>query len=277
MRLGDFSSFIEMATTLNIALVAIEYVKTYTNVLCSQVFNFHDFINSSFSKCEETLVDKNTLEHISPNDIDGRSTNSLIEAVKRKREKIIEEIKEEKASFKDKIKSVCEAKNISSVSLWHFFLGVTGLFLIGIEDHFALTKAVWGCLIILTIIYSVWGWIAKEKKRDSVFSDYSSLRHTIIYFSTGLIISIVVAYCGCVDSFFDSIWDWAMPLTLFIMYCNFVAAVVKVWVKSQTVKNEIKESCSKIQKECDELKSTVDGLTSISDISKKLGVDAPQK
>lgn len=278
MRLADFSSFIEVATTLNIALVAIEYVKTYTNVLCSQVFNFQDFINSSFSKCEESLVDKNTLEHLSPDDVNGRSTNNLIEEAKREREKIVERIKEKKAFFKDKIKLVCEAKNISSVSLWHFFLGLTGLFVVGIEDHIAFTKPLWGCLIVFTIIYSVWGWIAKDKNHDSAFFDYSSLRHTIIYFSGALLISIIVSvFCGYVNVFFNSIWDWAMPLTLFIMYCNFIAAVIKVWIKAQTVKNEIKESCSQIQKECKDLKDAVDKLISLSDISKQLGVDAPQK
>lgn len=278
MRLADFSSFIEVATTLNIALVAIEYVKTYTNVLCSQVFNFQDFINSSFSKCEESLVDKNTLEHLSPDNINGCSTNSLIEKAKRDREKIVERIKEEKASFKDKIKLVCEAQNISSVSLWHFFLGLTGLFFVGIENYIALIKSVWGCMIVFSIIYSVCGWIAKDKKRDSAFFDYSSLRHSIIYFLGALIISIIVSvFCGCVNVFFDSIWDWAMPLTLFIMYCNFIAAVIKVWIKAQTVKNEIRESCSQIQRECEGLMNTVDRLTSLSDISKQLGVDAPQK
>lgn len=96
MRLADFSSFIEVATTLNIALVAIEYVKTYTNVLCSQVFNFQDFINKSFVKCEKILVDRMTLEHIPSVSVEGRSTNSLIEKAKRDREKLKKKLKTRK-------------------------------------------------------------------------------------------------------------------------------------------------------------------------------------
>lgn len=35
MMLSDFSPMIELAVTLNIAFVAVEYVKSYTNAVCN--------------------------------------------------------------------------------------------------------------------------------------------------------------------------------------------------------------------------------------------------
>ncbi len=277
MRLADFSSFIEVATTLNIALVAIEYVKTYTNVLCSQVFNFQDFINKSFVKCEKILVDRMTLEHIPSVSVEGRSTNSLIEKAKRDREKIEEKIEDEKGRFNNKIKSVCEAKNISSVGLWHFLLGLVALYVIGIagDTETAVMKSIWCCMIVCTIVYSVVGWLSKEESENNVFCNYSSLRHSIVYFVLALGISLLVSIFCCVNGFFYSIWDWFLPVTLPFIYSNFLAAVIKVWGKAHAIKNEIKESSDEIQNNCSKLKAEVDSLLTVCSISNRLGVESP--
>ena len=50
MMLSDFSPMIELAVTLNIAFVAVEYVKSYTNAVCNQLFNFAEYLKQSFDE-----------------------------------------------------------------------------------------------------------------------------------------------------------------------------------------------------------------------------------
>lgn len=76
---------------MSIAFVAVEYVKSYTSILCERFFKFQDFVEQSFKECRDILTDKETLEHICPIDIEGRSTNTAIEDAKRKNESLTKE------------------------------------------------------------------------------------------------------------------------------------------------------------------------------------------
>ena len=41
MEINDFSAVIELIATISVAFVAVEYVKSYTNILCERFFNFN--------------------------------------------------------------------------------------------------------------------------------------------------------------------------------------------------------------------------------------------
>lgn len=274
MELTNFSSLIEVATTLSIAFVAIEYVKSYTKVLCNQVFQFHEFITDSFGECAQTLVDEETLEHIDAHQIDGKSTINLIEKVKRNREILNNKIEEEQNKFKNKIENVCEAKNISSVSLWLFFYGIVALFLIGINIPSNTEHVFWSILTLCSFIYAISGWISKTENK-SFFVNFASLRHAIVFFALALLISILVSSLWCVKlvPYINEFWEKMLILSIVLMYSNFIAAVIKVWINATSVKREISEMSNKLKKECSNLQKEIDRLLSVSECSNLLNLN----
>lgn len=269
MGISNFSSLIEVATTLSIALVAIEYVKTYTKVLCNQVFKFQDYICSSFRECMQILVDKETLEHIQPTNIEGMSTNNMIERLKRSREKLSNEINREKEKFEKDIELICEAKNISSISLWLFLYGLTALFIIGIEETNIISHSFWIYLTIFTIIYAILGWGLKIKC-IKWFSDFSSLRHSILCFTFAAIFSLVVEKFIFQLSLSDFWWNIFLSISVIFMYSNFIAAVIIVWRKAMAVKRGIKESSDKLKTQCEDLQKEVNQLLNVNNIREQL-------
>lgn len=275
MELNDFSSLIEVAVALNIAFVAVEYVKTYTKVLCNQVFKLHDFIAASYMECMQSLVDEETLSHIRPNKIgENKNTNNLIEKAKREREKIRKEIDTEKETFSLKIENVCEAKNVSAISLWLFFYGLVALFLFGLKLNPCREHIFWSFLSLSTFIYVLIGWFFNNKSK-SVFQDYSSLRHAIIWFLIVLIICLIpTLFLGSyLSPIIDYIWQFVLFLSLFLMYSNFVAAVIKVWNKADNIRKEIKASSEQIKNRCSTLQEDVNKLINVNEVCDLLDLE----
>lgn len=276
MGINDFSSFIEVAATLNIALVAIEYVKTYTRVLCNQVFKFQVFIEESFQGCLDILIDKETLDHISDVEVGGKSTLHVIEGVKRKREQLVDRIDAKKKEFNDKIELTCEAKNVSSISLWLFLYGLSGLYIMGFADS-GFLKSVWGCLTFFTLLYSCFGWCADDKNcSGSKLKDFSSLRHSIVFFVLALVISLILSFFvhGLVG-FFTLAWPYFLPVTPLFMYSNFIFAVVKIWKNATDIKKDIESSSKDIKDECLGLTDEANQLIAVNDLNSRLAVDEP--
>ena len=106
MMLNDFSPMIELAVTLNIAFVAVEYVKSYTNAVCNQLFNFADYLKQSFEECRSLLVDEITLNSIPNTEINGKSIAGQVEQAKISREKITSDIKHELTTIQLRIEKI---------------------------------------------------------------------------------------------------------------------------------------------------------------------------
>lgn len=276
MELNDFSSLIEVGVTLNIAFVAVEYVKSYTRVLCNQVFKLQEFISVSFNDCIKILVDEETLAHIQPNKIgENKNTNNLIEKAKRTREIIKKEIDTEKAKFDEKIENVCEAKNVSSISLWLFFYGLTALFLCGCEMPHQMEHTFWTFLSILTILYSIMGWFVHTNQKN-VWIDFSSLRHAIIYFWISFVFCIIFVgvFHTRIFLIIEIVWQNILFLSLIWMFSNFVASVIMIWNKADAVRKEIDKSSKQIQAKCTNLQKDVDRLINVNELCAQLEIES---
>ena len=242
MMINDFSPMIELAVTLNIAFVAVEYVKSYTNAVCNQLFNFGQFLKDAYGECKSLLVDDITLNSIRVSDINGKSIASEIEKAKITREKITSEINDDLQSFKLKVEKVCQSKCISSVSLWLFLYGLSFLFCMGldsiVEEECIKMFILW--LTIFTFVYTILGWSIGEKGYKKSFFDFTSLRHAICSFVIGLCLSILLTYiCLQADKFVCS-FSLIVVLGVLYMYSNFIVSSIMVWLKASKVKDEIK-------------------------------------
>lgn len=90
MEISNFSSLIEVGVALNIACVAIEYVKSYNDVLCNQVFNLEHKIETAVKECRSKLnevMDVTTLTNLPNTVIGGRNTEVLKQRLLRSRER----------------------------------------------------------------------------------------------------------------------------------------------------------------------------------------------
>ena len=58
MTINDFSALIQLSATMSIAFVAVEYVKSYTDILCEKLFKFHDFVQAAFKECRAAQAEQ---------------------------------------------------------------------------------------------------------------------------------------------------------------------------------------------------------------------------
>lgn len=272
MMINDFSPMIELAVTLNIAFVAVEYVKSYTNAVCNQLFNFGQFLKDAYGECKSLLVDDITLNSIRVSDINGKSIASEIEKAKITREKISSEINDDLQSFKLKVEKVCQSKCISSVSLWLFLYGLSFLFCMGldsiVEEECIKMFILW--LTIFTFVYTILGWSIGEKGYKKCFFDFTSLRHAICSFVIGLCLSILLTYiCLQADKFVCS-FSLIVVLGVLYMYSNFIVSSIMVRLKASKVKDEIKTNANAYKDKCKKLRHDVDQLLAINEVELKI-------
>lgn len=271
LSLSEFSSVIELAATLNIAFVAIEYVKTYTKVLCNQVFDLKHFIEQVFQECESTLPDLGTLSTIPHMTVNNHNVNEMVEKLKRDRELLQQDIDKTQKQYKEKIDDVCEAKNVSSISLFLFFVGVSGLFLLGIEKYYqAIVRCLWSMFSICSLLYCLAGWICSEKPKNR-FVNFESLRHAIIAFVIVFVLSLLaLLWSSPIDSAILIIWNWLLPISVLLSFSNFIIASVKIWYKAHDAKDKIKESQKQIIDKCKDLASKAESMISVNNLANDL-------
>lgn len=276
MNISDFTALIQLGATLNIAFVAVEYAKAYTVTLAEKVFKFQDFIVRSFDNCQ--LVDRDTLNHLEPSTIDGQSTVSQIEKVKREREKLSEEIESTKQSLNGQIHVLCETKSLSTLSLWLFLYSVLALFQAGVEEKYAATHIFWTFFTLCTLIYVSLGWILGEKEKQIKCLDFVQLRHCIIYFCLLWAICFIVALAvqknesSNLHIAISSYWNLILIVSAILPFANFIAFIVKIRVKAKIIRINIEERAKKINVKCIQLGNAAHALISVSQVSAELKI-----
>lgn len=272
MILSDFSPMIELAVTLNIAFVAVEYVKSYTNAICNQLFNFAQYLKESFEECKSLLVDDITLNSIHDSKINGNSISGEIEKAKIAKEKLSKEMGVELHNFALKIEKVCQAKSISSVSLWLFLYGLTYLFCMGIDSLVAESNikifSVW--LTIFTFIYTLFGWSIGEKGYKKCCLDFTSLRHGLVSYVIALIFATLLTVLGFYFSFMLECFTTIFIFSVLYMYSNFVVSSIMIWKRASKVKREIRDIANGFKSRCNQLKRDVDKLLAVNELEFKI-------
>lgn len=266
---------IELAVALNIAFVTVEYVKSYTNAVCNQLFNFAQFLRESFDECRTVLVDDITLNSIHDSKINGNSIAGEIERVKIAKEKLSREMNMELHDFSLKIEKVCQSKSISSVSLWLFLYGLAYLFCMGVNSIVAEIniKSYIICLTLFTIVYTALGWSVGEKGYRRWLLDFTSLRHSIVSFAVAVSISLILTVFGSFHTIPESVFSIVLIVSVLYMYSNFVVSSIMVWERASKVKREIKDNTDNFKIKCGNLKEDVDKLLAVNALELKIERD----
>lgn len=263
---------------MSIAFVAVEYVKSYTSILCERFFKFQDFVEQSFKECCDILTDKETLEHICPIDIEGRSTNTAIEDAKRKNESLTKEIEKAEETKKEEVAMSCQARSMSSLCFFIFLFNTMLLFIGGIENivpQFTHIYSIIFCSFIC--IYIIIGWCIGEVEKPMRFCDFSSLRHSIYGFLiiTGLsiIASLVIIRNNCLSINIDSFWWYILIGSILCSYMNFIIFVIKIGKKAALFKEKVNAAKNELKGKCERAQREVEDLLATSRVSAKLKAD----
>lgn len=276
MQICDFVSWIQLSATLNIAFVAIEYVKSYAKVIYEQVFNISNTLEAHFAPCLETLGDEETVNHLIPRTIENHNTSSQIEKVKREREILTNKISSSKESILKETNAKCNTRSTSSLSLFVFLYSLYGLFLAGIEQAtMSYTHAIWSILTFGAVIYSVFGWICGERKIKAPALNFASLWHpvvaSIILLAIAIIISCEFTYFS--SAFVEEIWPVVLFASLVIMYLNFIIFISNIGVKARQIRKTIQDSAKPIKEECNNWKGQLDQLLTLEELHNGLNAE----
>jgi hypothetical protein len=272
MAIDDFSAIIELAATLSIAFVAVEYIKSFTHALCEKFFDYETFIEEAFGRCLSLLPDRATLNHIEPITIDGKSTNTRIEKVKRKNEALIEKIAEQKDNMKVEFSQQCQTFSMSSICFCIFVINTILLFLGGVENMMSYNVHL--CVIFLSVffcLYLITCWFLGEK-----YTFFSSLKYAglsmlgIVLLSFVLILLFHDKLCCCM---IQSYWHWGLVLIVLLSFFNFGVFTFKIWLKSKQIKNNIEVAVTNLEKECQDQQKDVNELMNVVNFSLKLQFD----
>lgn len=252
MTVNDFSSIIQLAATLSIVFVAVEYVKSYTSILCEKFFRFQDFVKQSFDECRNILTDFETLSHLSAVDIgNGKTTNEKIEEVKRRNESLNKEIKDEEDRQNQVLPVACEAKSMSSICFYIGLYNIINLF-IGSFEPAAPTfiHSFIICFNALCALYVVFGWFVGEHDSKNVFLNYSTLSHPIYGLVTILVISVGVSLLLNNCMVLEPFWWVFLCLSISFSYLNFIVFVFKIRTKANKYKKEVCSQKDALSEKC---------------------------
>lgn len=280
LGVSDFSSSMELIASISIGFVAIEYVKSYTRILCEKIFQYEDFICKAYNECRELLTDKDTLEHIAPIDVDGKNTVNEVEKIKVEHETLHRDITIEEGRQKSAIVDASQSKSLSSLSFYVFLSNTVLLFVGSFETVYSEHVHYMGLIYCsLSALYLILGWIYGEKeissKKISKVLYFRSLRHSVFSFVVVIIFTLIVHLfllwkaSELLTSLHD-FWWIALIIYIFLSYLNFAVFALKIRNQAKGFKNEVNSSKEAMKERCKKLHNEVQDLLALVRIKNKL-------
>lgn len=280
MEINDFSALIQLTATLTIAFVAVEYVKSYTRVVCNRIFSLAKTVTKSFKDCVDCLTDDETLNNITAPNIGGKSTNNVVQQTLIKNgtlRKNISDLQKEKLAD---IGSVCRARSMSSLCFFLFMTNTLLLFLAGLESRLGIYTHV-ACIVlcVCSVLYLVFGWCLGEKSKPLKFCNFTSLKHPIC---SAICMVIIVTIAIALTKYFISSsfvqnaeGYWWMVLLVFIVvsYVNFIMFVGIIWYKARNFLSEIYKVSADKKKECVDAQADINDVLAACRLNDKLESD----
>lgn len=264
MNLNDFLSLIQLAAGLNAAYIVVGISQGYTHILLNKIFNIKQQIEAKFEPIKSTIrINQETLDHITPSEVNGVSTYNKIEKVKRDYEIINKKISKAEENIENKANCDCEFRCFSGLSLMMFLYCCTLLFIAPFCSEWFLLP-----FTVLVLLHSVVGWFAENAK------SVCSLMWVICEFVISLVLSIV-AYCAFkVWLNWNTLPDfWGNSLIIvsaLLPMVNFVIFFIKSLSKMKSIKENIDAQAKGIEQECVAIHREFDTLQSLEEL--KMGM-----
>ncbi len=278
IQIDDFSSLIELIATISIGFVGVEYVKSYTSILCEKIFQYVSFISKSYDECRGLLTDQDTLEHFEVVDIGGKSTNDVVEKLKVEHENLRKEIREEEEKQKNAIIEASQSKSLSSICFYVFLSSVVLLWGASFEKEWQSQVHIFFLFYCsLSVLYLIFAWIFGEKEYSYSFLNFSSLRHSFVCF---LIILLLSSICllGFIflttnnALFVEAAWLISIIIYIVLSYMNFAVFAWKINRQAKKFREKVDNSKQTMMKKCKSLQSEVQDLLAVGRVNSRLSV-----
>lgn len=277
MTISNFSSLIQLSATISIAFVAIEYAKSFTRVLCENIFKFNEYTEFKFKKCFAKLPDQQTIENIDFKEIDKESANDLIEQQKRKRELLCKKLKSKQDGAKEMILRKCRIKSLSSMSLYVFMYDVLLLGISGFKGYQSFFIVFSFVLCACAILYMLAGWIRESLKvNNKILSctifQFSSFRHSLCCISIAIILSVACGFCFDFinNEVLITIWKVLFIISLTFSFVNYIVFGIIIKRKGEIIKKQIDIKVDKLYLECKMVYDDIMELLSVKNVKYKI-------
>lgn len=278
MQIDDFSSLIELIATISISFVAVEYVKSYTSILCEKIFQYVSFISKSYDECRGLLTDQDTLEHIEVIDVGGKSTNDVVEKLKVEHENLRKEIREEEEKHKNAIIEASQSKSLSSICFYVFLSNVVLLLGASFEKQWESQVHIFFLFYCsLSVLYLILAWIFGEKEKACTVLNFSSLRHSSVCFLVILLLSSIclsgfVFFTTNNALFVETAWLISLITNIVLSYLNFAVFAWKINRQAKKFRNKVNTSKEKMKGKCQALKNEAQDLLAVGRVNSKLSI-----
>lgn len=276
--LGNFSSLLELIATISIGFVAVEYVKSYTSILCERIFQYVGFISQSYNECREMLTDQDTLEHIEIIDVGGKSMINAVEKLKVEHENLCKEIREEEEKQKKAIVEASQSKSLSSICFYVFLSSIVLLWGASIESMWQNEVHLFFLFYCsLSVMYLILAWVLGEKEKACKVLNFSSLRHSFMCFITIFFTSLICTGCiisllTSVGSFVGQTWLIATITYIILSYLNFAVFAWKINRQAKKFRMKVNASKEHMKKKCRDMKNDVQDLLAVGRVNSKLSI-----
>lgn len=261
MVLSSFSALLQLAATINIAFIAVEYAQGYTHTLSKNIFRFPDQIKDAFGKLKNELPDDDTLNGLVPHQVDELNTTMLIEKIKRDKEICLSQIESTKSTLEAEINQICHSKSFPFLSLYFSIYCIIALFITGFshtQNHLCLIS--WDTYTILSFIMILVGWWRGELDNQWKYLNFTRLKHALTFTCIFLLLSFL---CGLLlDKILYNYLSSPLICNIFVIastilpFLNFIAFFYKTQQKAHKVKSSIDSAVAELR-------------TSINDINEK--------
>ena len=278
MQIDDFSSLIELIATISIGFVAVEYVKSYTSILCEKIFQYVSFISKSYDECRGLLTDQDTLAHIEAVDVDGKSTIDAVEKLKVEHENLHKEIREEEAKLKNEIVEASQAKSLSSTCFYVFLSGIVLCWAASLEVQWAnYIHKFLSAYCFFSGLYLLLAWILGEKEKPCNVLNFSSLRHSFICFIVILLFSsicppVYALLPTSVEVFIESAWLIILVIYLLLAYLNFAVFAWKINRQAKKFREKVNTSKQNMTEKCEKISKEVQDFLAVARVKSKLSI-----
>lgn len=258
MLINSFSSIVQLGITLSIGFIAVEAVKTFTQVLSERLFRFEAFIEKEFGLCKKALLDGATVNAIRPAEVNGKSTTNKLEQQKREHERLLAEIDKGIQTSKEEVCAHCQARSMSALCSYHAFIGGLTLLLGAIEGRYPIFA--FQALMFASVggvIYSALGWLLGERTFKSKLLSFFSLTHAL---SCALLTTVVSTIVALIDHFLlgdllyqklSSVQFWLLLIISLLPYLNFAIYGFKIRLKASGVKAQVISKRDELKQECE--------------------------
>lgn len=127
IHISDFSSILELSVTMNLAYVIVDYTNSFTKIIADKVCNFNERID----KFKQSLISDVVMLKIGslkPHEVDGNSTLTQIEDLKRKENVIKNQIENAQKELLENVEELSSSKCFSFICFYLAIFGILALF-----------------------------------------------------------------------------------------------------------------------------------------------------